>query len=152
MPGPVRATPPPSLDAAAEHLLAQGRVGHLGTADAAGQPLVLPCCYAWDGRALYSAIDAKPKRGAPRALRRLRNIAENPRVSVVIDHWDEDWRRLRWVLIQGRADILTAGPEYERAADLLLDKYPQYRQMGLAREQGLMIRVTPARISHWSGG
>jgi hypothetical protein len=69
---------------------------------------------------------------------------------VVIDEYDEDWSRLRWVIIQGRAEILTGGPEFQRGADLLLEKYPQYRRMGLARETGTMLKVTPGRISHWS--
>ena len=130
--------------------ISAGRVGRLGTADASGEPFVVPFCYAWDGRALYSAIDAKPKRVEAQRLRRVRNIRENPRVSVVIDEYDEDWSRLRWVIIQGRAEILTGGPDYRRAAELLLDKYPQYRTMGLAPEPGTMIKVTPARIGHWS--
>ena len=61
----------------------------------------------------------------------MRNIRENPRVSVVIDQYDEDWTRLRWVIIQGRAEILTDGPHFARGVDLLVDKYPQYRAMGL---------------------
>ncbi len=74
-------------------LLRDARVGRLATADATGQPLVVPVCYALDadGRHLYSAIDAKPKR--TRQLRRLRNIAANPRVSLVVDEYDEDWSR-----------------------------------------------------------
>lgn len=130
--------------------LSDARVAHLGTADRAGQPHVVPCCYAFDGRAVFSAIDAKPKAGDPRTLRRLRNIRENPRVSLVVDRWDEDWRRLRWVMIQGEAEILTGGDEYRRGVDLLLAKYAQYRAMGLDRETGLLIKVTPARITAWS--
>ena len=130
--------------------ISAGRVGRLGTADASGQPFVVPFCYAWDGAALYSAIDPKPKRVAAGSLRRVRNIQDNPRVSVVIDEYDEDWSRLRWVVIQGRAEILTRGPEFERGASLLLEKYPQYRQMGLPREAGTMVKITPGRISHWS--
>ena len=130
--------------------ISAGRVGRLGTADASGEPYVVPFCYAWDGHALYSAIDAKPKRVAAQSLRRVRNIRENPRVSVVIDEYDEDWSRLRWVLIQGHAEILTEGPDFTRGADLLLAKYPQYRRMGLATDAGTMVKITPGRISHWS--
>jgi len=130
--------------------ISAGRVGRLGNANASGEPFVVPFCYAWDGHALYSAIDAKPKRVAAQSLRRVRNIRENPRVSVVIDEYAEDWSRLRWVLIQGRAEILTEGPEFERGADLLLAKYPQYRHMGLATDAGTMVKITPGRISHWS--
>jgi hypothetical protein len=71
-------------------------------------------------------------------------------VSVVIDEYDEDWSRLRWVLIQGRAEILTGGPEFQRGTGLLLQKYPQYRRMGLNPDRGTMVKITPGRISHWS--
>jgi PPOX class probable F420-dependent enzyme len=140
----------PALPEHVAGFITAGRVGRLGTADSSGEPFVIPFCYAWDGAALYSAIDAKPKRVAAGSLRRVRNIRENPRVSVVIDEYDEDWSRLRWVVIQGRAEILTGGPEFRRGADLLLEKYPQYRRMGLSADGGTMVKVTPGRISHWS--
>jgi len=119
----------------------------LATADAAGRPLVVPVCYAFDGERVYSAVDAKPKR--TRALRRLRNIAENPHVSLVVDDYDEDWTRLRYVIVEGRADVLTGGPEFARAVDLLVAKYPQYRTLHLSRESGTLIRITSSRILHW---
>ncbi len=128
-------------------LLREGRVARLGTADATGRPLVVPVCYAFDGARLYSVIDAKPKR--TRDLRRLRNIAENPQVSLVVDEYDEDWTRLRWVIVEGHADVLTAGSDYAGAVDLLLGKYPQYRVMGLDRAGGALIRVTPERLLRW---
>ena len=128
-------------------LLRDGRVGRLTTADAAGRPLVVPVCYAFDGERVYSAIDAKPKR--TRALRRLSNIADNPYVSLVIDEYDEEWTRLRYVIVEGRADVLTGGADFARAVDLLVAKYPQYRTLGLARESGDLIRIAPDRILHW---
>ncbi len=100
--------------------------------------------------ALYSAVDAKPKRAAGGDLRRIRNIRDNPKVSVVIDHYDEDWSRLSWVVIDGLADVLTDGAEFTRGAELLLAKYPQYRAMGLPRGAGMMVRVQPTRVNHWS--
>lgn len=132
-----------------EGFIADARVGRLATADLEGQPHVVPCCYAWDGRAVYSAIDAKPKRQG--SLRRVRNIEENPRVSLVIDHYAEDWGALRWVMIQGRAELLGVGTEYDHGAALLLRKYPQYRAMGLDPARGPMIKVRPERVTHWSG-
>jgi PPOX class probable F420-dependent enzyme len=124
-------------------------VGRLGTADSSGQPLVVPICYAFDGETLFSAIDAKPKSRSPHGLKRIRNIRENAKVSVVIDRYDEDWSALRYVIIQGRAQLLTDGGEFARGVDLLLAKYPQYRAMGLEREAGLMIRVDPTRVTEW---
>ncbi len=130
-------------------LLREGRVGRLATADAGGRPLVVPVCYAVaaDGRHLYSAVDAKPKR--TRSLRRLRNIAENPRAALVVDVYDEDWRRLRWVLVEGRADVLEAGAEFGHAVDLLRAKYPQYAALGLDRESGTLIRLAVERLQAW---
>jgi PPOX class probable F420-dependent enzyme len=131
-------------------LLREGRVGRLGTADADGQPLVVPVCYAFDGARCYSAIDAKPKR--TRALRRLANIAANPRVSLCVDHYDEDWQALRWVIVEGRAAVLAPGPESARAVDVLVAKYPQYRTLGLARDVATVIAITPERLLSWRYG
>jgi PPOX class probable F420-dependent enzyme len=128
--------------------ISEARVGHLGTADAAGQPLVVPICYAFDGESLFSAVDAKPKRSTA-GLRRIRNIRENASVSVVIDHYEEDWTRLRYVIIQGEAQLLTDGSDFSRGVDLLRAKYPQYRTLGLDRDAGLMIRVKPAKVTQW---
>ena len=130
--------------------LKAGRVARLGTADPAGQPLVVPICYAFDGRHCYSAIDAKPKRQAPGRLKRVRNIRGNPRVSLLVDHYDEDWGRLRYVVLQGRADLLSEGTEFTYAVDLLLEKYGQYRAMSLDRNRGLVIKITPDRVTQWS--
>ena len=133
-------------------LLRESRVARLGTADAAGQPLVVPVCYVFDGRACFSALDAKPKRVAAGALRRVRNIAANPRVSLVVDRWDEDWSKLAWVIVEGRAELLMAGAERAAAVDLLREKYAQYRALGLDREAAPVIRITPERALAWRGG
>jgi PPOX class probable F420-dependent enzyme len=139
----------PAIPATVAGFISAGRVGRLGTADAAGQPLVVPICYAFDGESIFSAIDAKPKMAGVERLKRIRNIRENAKVSVVIDRYDEDWTRLRYVIIQGEAGLLTKGADFSRAVDLLLAKYSQYRAMGLDRETGLVIRVKPARVTDW---
>ncbi|MBI4561006.1 MAG: TIGR03668 family PPOX class F420-dependent oxidoreductase [Candidatus Rokubacteria bacterium] len=141
---------PPELAPGVRIFLETGRVARMGTADSTGQPLVVPVCYAFDGQHCYSAIDAKPKRRPGDQLKRVRNIRENPRVCLVVDHYDEEWRRLRYVILQGCAELLSGGPEFTRAVDLLLDKYPQYRAMGLDRESGLVIKITPERVVQWS--
>jgi len=138
-----------AIPASVAGFIAEGRIGRLGTADLSGQPLVVPICYAWDGAALYSAIDAKPKTPAPLGLKRIRNIRENAKVSVVIDRYDEDWQSLRYVIIQGEARVITEGGDFSHGVDLLLAKYPQYRRMGLDRDAGVMIKVEPARVIRW---
>jgi PPOX class probable F420-dependent enzyme len=127
--------------------LREARVGRLATADAARRPLVVPVCFIFDGEALYWAVDDKPKR--TRALRRVRNIAENPHVSLVVDHWDEDWSRLCWVIVEGLADVLTGGEDFARAIDALRTKYEQYRAMDLRSDGGAVVRVRPERILSW---
>lgn len=139
------------LPAWAAALLRESRVARLGTADAGGQPLVVPVCYAFDGHRCFSAIDAKPKRVPPRSLRRVRNIEANPRVSLVVDRYDEEWSRLAWVIVEGRADIMTGGAERAAAVDLLREKYAQYRAMGLDRETAVIVRITPGRLLFWRG-
>lgn len=133
------------MNEAERRFVASLRVGHLATADAAGAPHVVPVCYAVDGDSLYVAVDAKPKRGTP--LKRLANIAANPAVAVVVDRYDEDWRRLGWVMLRGRAEILAAGAEHDDAQALLRARYPQYRAMKLAGLPVIAVRIT--RITSW---
>ena len=82
------------------------RVGHLATADSRAIPHVLPVCFTISQGTLYITIDEKPKRVAGPALKRVRNIERNPMVAVVVDRYDEDWARLDWVMLRGRAEIL----------------------------------------------
>lgn len=142
-------SPAASMTGPVASFITGARVGRLATADSGGQPMVVPICYAFDGHALYSAVDAKPKQIPLEKLKRIRNLRENPRVSIVIDEYQEDWTRLRYVIIQGQADLLTEGPQFAHGVDLLLAKYSQYRTLGLPRDRGLMIRVTPSRVSSW---
>ena len=124
------------------------RVARLATADAAGVPYVVPVCFAIAGDSAYIAIDRKPKSGKP--LKRLRNIAENPYVALTADHYDDDdWTKLRWVMVRGRTEILESGEEHDEAQALLRAKYPQYRAMDLEPLPVIAIRVE--RVTSWSG-
>jgi len=128
------------------HFLVTNRVGHLATAGRHGAPHVVPVCYALDDPTLYVTIDEKPKQ-ADRPLKRLRNIAENPRVAFTVDHYEEDWSRLGWVMVRGLAEILHAGSEHDHAHALLRDRYPQYRTMNLAPLPVIALRI--ARVTSW---
>jgi PPOX class probable F420-dependent enzyme len=119
------------------------RVGHLATADGRGAPHVVPVCFVVAEGTLYVTIDQKPK-GEPRGLKRLRNIAENPAAAFVADRWDEDWTRLGWVILRGRAEILDAGDEHDRAQALLRARYPQYRAMEIAELPVIALRIERA--------
>ena len=122
------------------------RVGHLATADAQASPHVVPVCFGLLEDVLYITIDQKPKRDG-RRLKRLANIADNPRAAIVFDHYDEDWRRLAWVMLRGLAEILTAGSEHERAQSLLQSRYPQLGAMQLAGLPVIAIRIE--RVASW---
>jgi len=93
--------------------LSAQRVGHLATADGRAIPHVVPVCFTISQGTLYITIDEKPKRVAGAALKRVRNIERNPMVAIVVDRYDEDWTRLGWVMLRGRAEILRNGAEHD---------------------------------------
>jgi PPOX class probable F420-dependent enzyme len=125
------------------------RVARLATADLNGQPAVIPICYVYDGEAIYSALDEKPKRAEPRKLRRVRNIEANEKVSLVIDDYSEDWADLAYVMIAGLALVIEPEtPEHARVVALLREKYPQYTEMAINRYP--IIKITPVRVTRWA--
>jgi PPOX class probable F420-dependent enzyme len=139
--------------AEARERFAAARVARLATADAAGRPHVVPVVFAVDGDTVYTVVDAKPKRTT--ALRRLRNVAENPFVALLADHYDDsDWDALWWVRAEGRGRVLDPASDVEaarteaaqaeaaRAVGLLGARYPQQRALGA---------VLAVDVSRWSG-
>jgi PPOX class probable F420-dependent enzyme len=126
--------------------LDRSRVGRLATADAGGAPHLVPVCYAVTGDTLYITIDEKPKR-QDRPLKRLRNILENPQAAFIVDRWDEDWRRLGWVMLRGRAEILREGQEHQDAQALLRSRYPQLAAMQIATYPVIAVRIE--RTTSW---
>ena len=104
------------------------RVARLATIDPDGRPHLVPIVFVLDGETLYTAVDAKPKRS--RRLRRIENARDRPDVVVLVDHYEDDWTRLWWVRVRGRARVLVSGEEAERALRLLSVKYEQYRSDG----------------------
>ena len=135
------------LSAGASRLIRSARVAHLATADKFGHPHVIPICFVFDGKDFYSPIDEKPKRTAPQKLKRLKNIRENPRVSLVIDRYEEDWTKLGYVLVFGTARILSRGEKHRKAVRLLRRKYRQYRSMAI--QERPMIVIRPSRVISW---
>jgi PPOX class probable F420-dependent enzyme len=134
------------LSAEQRRFVESRRVGHLATADSGGAPHIVPVCFAIANLAIYITIDQKPK-GSPRSLKRLRNIAENPQAAFVADHYDDDWTRLGWVMLRGRAEILDHGAEHDAAQELLRGRYPQYRSMQLAELPVIAIHIE--RVTGW---
>jgi len=138
------------MDDWARELLLESRLAHLATSTKHGKPHVVPICYVYDGDSIYSSIDEKPKRTSPAQLRRMLNIVENPDVSLVVDQYEEDWSKLKYVIVHGRAEIVHKGEKHERAVLLLREKYPQYRVMKL--EDRPIIAVKLIRVVAWSAG
>jgi PPOX class probable F420-dependent enzyme len=104
----------------------------------------------YDGGSIYTSIDEKPKRTSPTQMRRILNIVENPNVSLVVDQYEEDWSKLKYVIVHGPAEIIHKGEQHERAVLLLREKYPQYRVMKL--EARPIIKIKPTRVVAWSAG
>jgi len=125
--------------------LGEARVAHLATVDEEGKPHVVPIAFAHHDENLYFVVDDKPKR--TRDLKRLRNIAGNPRVSVLVDHYEDDWTRLWWVRVDGVAHVVVHDAEAQRAIDLLARKYAQYEGR---RPQGPVVEIRIERMTGWS--
>ena len=130
-------------DTAMRQHLASARVGHLATASADGRPHIVPCCFVARETTVYTAVDAKPK--TTHRLQRIRNIEANPLVSLLIDHYEDDWTHLWWVRVDGVARLLDEGREYHTALDQLAVKYEQYRD---TRPPGPVIAID---IDRWRG-
>jgi PPOX class probable F420-dependent enzyme len=135
------------MDARERQFLSAQRIGRLATADKGGIPHVVPVCFAISDDTLYIGIDAKPKRDPDRPLKRLRNIAENANVAIVVDRYDEDWTRLGWVMMRGRAEILAGGREHDSAQGLLRSRYSQYQAMRIAHLPIIAVRIE--RTTSW---
>jgi len=126
---------------------AAARVARLATVDASGHPHLVPIVFAVSAETIYSAVDAKPKRTT--ALRRLANVAANPAVAVLVDHYDDaDWDRLWWVRADGTGRVIAPDDaEARRAVALLAGRYPQHRN---SPPTGPVLAVDVTRWSGWS--
>jgi len=136
-------------DPAVREFVEAARIGHLATASSAGAPHNIPLCFWFDGARFYFVIDEKPKRATGTGIKRMKNIAENPRVALVIDHYEENWQQLGYVLIHGIARMVEDEAEYADAIQHLRHKYSQYHAMMLTREKNPLVRIEPQRIHTW---
>ena len=125
--------------------LAAARVARLATIDPDGRPHLVPIVFALDGDTLYSAVDRKPKRST--TLRRIENARARPDVTLLVDHYEDDWSRLWWIRLRGRARVLDEGEERERALELLREKYRQYR---VEPPEGAVLAVDVTEVRKWS--
>jgi len=126
--------------------LSAARVARLATLDDDGRPHLVPIVFALDGETLYTAVDRKPKRSW--RLRRIENARARPDVTILVDHYEEDWDCLWWIRLRGRARVLDDGEERERALALLREKYQQYRT---EPPDGAVLAVDVTEVREWSG-
>ena len=119
------------------------RVARLATIDPDGAPNVVPLVFAVDGDTVYSSVDQKPK--STRELRRLENLRRDPRFTVLIDHYEEEWPKVWWVRLRGRGRVLQKGAEREHALRVLREKYRQYEEEA---PQGAVIALD---VEDWRG-
>ncbi len=127
----------------ARRRFAAARVARLATVSAQGQPHVVPCTFVVDGELIYSAVDNKPK--STTNLQRLRNIAANPNVAVLADHYADDWSALWWVRADGQASHHRGPARDGQPISLLAARYPQYVT---SPPGGPVVAI---RVSRWAG-
>ena len=121
-------------------------MARLATTDPDGRPHLVPIVFALEGDTLYSAVDRKPKRSTK--LRRIDNVRVRPDVTILVDHYEEDWGRLWWIRLRGRARVLDEGEERDHALELLKEKYPQYRA---EQPVGPVMAVDVTEVRGWAG-
>jgi PPOX class probable F420-dependent enzyme len=126
--------------------LTAARVARLATIDPDGRPHLVPIVFVLEGETLYSAVDRKPKRSS--TLRRIENARARPDVTILVDHYEDDWGRLWWIRLRGRARVLDEGDERAHALTLLARKYPQYRR---EPPDGPMLAVDVTDVREWTG-
>lgn len=141
------ATPP--FPQRLEQLLLQTRRAHLATADAHGEPHVVPVVFVYVGGDLYIPIDAKPKSVAQGRLKRIRNLRQNPRAALLVDHYDEDWSRLGFLLIHAAAEIASLADCSPAVGEALRRKYPPYHHPPMLAAEALVVRLRPRRYHAW---
>jgi PPOX class probable F420-dependent enzyme len=127
----------------ARQRLVTARVARLASVSAAGQPHLVPVTFAADADTIYTAVDHKPK--STTRLRRLANIAENPRVTLLADHYADDWTQLWWARADGHAAVLTSPGDTQAPIALLTARYPQYQT---TPPPGPVIAIT---VTSWTG-
>jgi len=143
-------------------LLASARTATLATISPSGLPRLVPVCFAAvpdqaaeHGMRIYSPLDQKPKRVSdPRSLARVRDITADPRVTLLVDRWSEDWTDLAWLRLDGTASLVEPAaapadaPEHAAAVTALRERYLQYREHDL--ESRPLIRITLSRVTGWN--
>jgi PPOX class probable F420-dependent enzyme len=135
---------------AVEEFIERARVARLATIDSEFQPHLVPVVFVFQGNHFFIPVDEKRKTAKPQKLKRIRNIQDNPNVSLLIDEYSEDWTKLAFVMIQGKASISTkeeGNIQVRQAYKKLMTKYIQYQKVGVGE---MCIIITPKKVVSWS--
>jgi PPOX class probable F420-dependent enzyme len=134
---------------AVEEFIERARVARLATIDSEFKPHLVPVVFVFDGNHFFIPVDEKRKTAKPEKLKRIRNIQENPNVTLLIDEYSEDWTKLAFVMIQGKASVAIkeeGNIQVRQAYKKLMTKYLQYQQVGVGE---MCIIITPKKVASW---
>jgi len=134
-------------------IIDKARVARLATVDSECKPHLIPVVFVFDNYSYFIPIDEKTKRSRPEKLKRAKNIQQNSNVTLLIDDYNENWRKLYFIMIQGKASII-GGKQLEqnelllleKAHKLLFDKYLQYQKIGIGQ---YVIMIIPQKVITW---
>ncbi len=133
-------------------LISSAKIGHLATASSNLQPYLTPVVFVIEQKSIFIPLDDKPKTTTIKQLKRVKNITENPRVSFLVDHYEEDWKNLWFVMLIGHATLLYQKGKYQtneeliRIRNMLLEKYTQYTKIGIGN---LYIKISIDKTVYW---
>src|ERR671919_3099795 len=134
---------------AVEKFIERARVARFATIDSEFKPHLVPVVFVFDGNHFFIPLDEKRKAAKPEKLKRVRNIQDNPNVALLIDQYDEDWTKLAFVMIQGKASVASkreGNIQVRRAYNKLMVKYVQYQKIGVGE---MCIKITPKKVASW---
>jgi PPOX class probable F420-dependent enzyme len=135
---------------AVEEFIERARFARLATIDSEFKPHLVPVVFVFNGNHFFIPVDEKRKTAKPEKLKRIRNIQHNPNVALLIDEYSEDWTKLAFVMIQGKASIASKGEgniQVREAYKKLMTKYIQYQKVGVGE---MCIIITPKKVASWS--
>ena len=123
--------------------LTEERRGVMTTIDPDGSPHAVPVVFARAGDEIISPIDHKPKTGE--VMKRVKNLRRDDRVTLLIDHWDEDWTRVGWLMVRGHATV-----DEDASPSLMSVLNERYHQYAPDERHDALIRIRPTRLSWWA--
>ncbi|MDQ3967164.1 MAG: TIGR03668 family PPOX class F420-dependent oxidoreductase [Thermoproteota archaeon] len=139
-----------NISPAFEEFIQRARVARLATVDSEFKPHIVPVVFVFDGNNFFIPVDEKRKAAKPGKLKRIRNIQDNPNVALLIDEYSEDWTKLAFIMIEGKASVATKEEQniqVREAYKKLMAKYIQYQKVGVGE---MCIIITPKKVASWS--